>query len=602
MHTQSEIRVIDNKFAETHGDGCEKELSKLKFFVRVAAHLLLDRSPERIVERTKDLIEPHLRSRLSELKLSQILDWTRDEEPNRKACNRLCLTLIKPILSKDGYKIVSVDTTQFDHSELNGYAETKRLPKPMGLAEGAAFVAKNNDGHKLLFCFYDKQKEGLFKRISNRALEKDKNKFQTIWFLIFPTHEGMIKYRQVDMVESWPRGFFLCIGELTEKAIELQKDIFGHLEPLCLRSKADYRSQEKIKHFRAEVTRNKPVSAKKDCKHFKIRFKAPELKYVVPGQFVMLDTLPVEKRLRLEESPLSTTKQRHDYTNVLDLKPTSFLKRPFSIHRAFYKYFKFGYLKNMSLPPTLAAISHTHFPEEFEIFYKVLENGIGTNELKEVKEGDRILMLGPLGQFPTLRKWRGNGIEEVHLVGGGVGMAPLVFFGQALRFYSFRLKAFIGIDRIETLLYSAPFAPTFAENQQNAYVYIETLSGIGLRREDIRLSCEILNDTERKKGGLPEKNYHEGTVTEQYKSYLESLSEIDKILVIACGPEPMLQALARIASRFNLPLKVLLEKRMACGIGVCLSCVCRTRKNGTRQYSRVCTDGPLFDSREIDWQ
>ena len=159
MHTHSEIRVIDNKFAETHGDGCEKELSKLKFFVRVAAHLLLDCSPERIVERTNDLIEPHLRSRLSELKRSQIVDWTRDEELNRKACNRLCLTLIKPILSKDGYKIASVDTTQFDDSKLNGYAETKRLRKPRGLAEGAAFVAKNNDGHQLLFCFYDKQKD-----------------------------------------------------------------------------------------------------------------------------------------------------------------------------------------------------------------------------------------------------------------------------------------------------------------------------------------------------------------------------------------------------------------------------------------------------------
>jgi hypothetical protein len=180
-------------------------------------------------------------------------------------------------------------------------------------------------------------------------------------------------------------------------------------------------------------------------------------------------------------------------------------------------------------------------------------------------------------------------------------MAPLVFFGQALRFYSFQLKAFIGIDRIETLLYSAPFAPTFAEDQQNAYVYIETLSGIGLRPEDIGLSCEILNGTERKNGRLPEENYHEGFVTEQYDSYLEGLSKTNNILVIACGPQPMLQALSRITSRFNLPMKVLLEKRMACGIGVCLSCVCLTKRNGSKQYSRVCTDGPLFDSEDIDW-
>jgi dihydroorotate dehydrogenase electron transfer subunit len=520
---------------------------------------------------------------------------------NRKAYNRLCLTLIKAILSKDGYKIASVDSTQFDDSELNGYANAKPLRKPGGLAEGAAFVANNSDGHKLLFCFYDKRKEDLFKRISNRALKIDKSKFQTIWFLIFPTYEEMIKCRQVEYVENWPRGFFLCVGEITEKAIELDENIFRYLETQRLRTNADNRSQEKIKHFTAEVIRNNPVSDKKDCKHFKIRFKAPELKYVVPGQFVMLDTLPVEKRRRIEERPLSTPRKHLDYNYVLDLKPTSFLKRPFSIHRAFYKHFEFGYLKNMSLPPTLAAVSHTHFPYQFEIFYKVLENGVGTNELKEVKEGDKIQMLGPLGQATTLSKWRRNGIEEVHLVGGGVGMAPLVFFGQALKFYSFQLKAFIGIDRIETLLYSAPFAPTFAEDQQNAYVYIETLSGIGLRPEDIRLSCEILNGTERKTGRLPEENYHEGLVTEQYESYLEDLSKANNILVIACGPQPMLQALSRITSRFNLPMKVLLEKRMACGTGVCLSCVCLNKKDGLKQYSRVCTDGPLFDSEDIDW-
>ena len=133
---------------------------------------------------------------------------------NRKAYNSLCLTLIKAILSKDGYKIASVDSTQFDDSEFNGYANAKPLRKPGGLAEGAAFVANNSDGHKLLFCFYDKRKEDLFKQISNRALKIDKSKFQTIWFLIFPTYEEMIKCRQVEYVENWPWGFFLLESRL----------------------------------------------------------------------------------------------------------------------------------------------------------------------------------------------------------------------------------------------------------------------------------------------------------------------------------------------------------------------------------------------------
>ncbi len=526
----------------------------------------------------------------------------QDAEQSRKNYKILCLALIKPILSRDGYRVSSVDTGQFDDSELTGYAEKRHLPKHDGLAEGADFVAENDDGHKLLFCFYDKEKEDFFKRLSNRALEQDKSKFRTIWFLVFQTHEEMAKCRQVDKADSWPRGFFLCMEEITEKALEFHEDTFGHPGTVCLGNKSDHRFRGKIKHFRTEVMRNEPVSEKDDCEYFKIRFKAPELKYVVPGQFVMLDTLPVEKRLLFEEPPLSFSGKSFDYGNTFDLKPVSFLKRPFSIHRAFYRYFESGYLRDMSLPPTLATISHTHLPDEFEIFYKVLKNGVGTNELKEVRKGDRIQMLGPLGQFQDLSKWRGDGIEEVHLVGGGVGMAPLVFFGQALKFYSFKLKAFIGIDRMETLLYSPQFAPTYAEDKGNAYVYIETLSGIGLRPEDIRVSCENLNGSGGKYGRLPDVNYHEGLVTEQYASYLEDLGKMSKILAVTCGPQPMLRALWRITSKFDVPMKVLLEKRMAGGIGVCLSCVCRTRKDGVRQYSRVCTEGPLFDAKEIDWE
>ena len=596
------ISLIDRRLADTDWSGSEKELSELKLFIRVAAHLSHSSSPERILELTNDLVRPQLRTRLSELRRNQIEHWIQDEEQNRKAYNRLCLTLIEPILSEDGYKIASVDITQFDDSEVKGYAETKHFSKSKDLAEDADFVAKNDKDHRLLFCFYDKRKEDLFKRISKQGLHKDAGKFQTIWFLIFPTHEQMIKHRQAAKVENWPRGFFLCIGEIAQKAIELHEDNFRHLEKLHLKTKANYRSQEKIKHFVAKVISNNPVKKSKDCKHYKITFKAPDLKYIVPGQFVMVDTLPVHKRRDIEEHTLPTSKEHLHFNHALDLKPTSFLKRPFSIHRAFYKYFEFGYLKNMSLPLTLATISHTHFPERFEIFYKVLENGIGTNELTLVKKGDKIEMLGPLGRFPTLSKWRSNEIEEIHLVGGGVGMAPLVFFGQALKFYSFRLKAFIGIDRIETLLYSARFAPTFSEDRRSAYVYIETLSGIGLRRNDIFVSCEVLNGTERKNGRLPKENYHAGFVTEQYESYLESLTEINNILVITCGPQPMLRALERITARFNLPMKVLLEERMACGIGVCLSCVCRTKKQGSQKYSRVCTEGPLFDSKDIVWE
>ncbi len=180
-------------------------------------------------------------------------------------------------------------------------------------------------------------------------------------------------------------------------------------------------------------------------------------------------------------------------------------------------------------------------------------------------------------------------------------MAPLVFFGQALKFYSFKLKAFIGIDRIVSLQ-EAPYGKTFADESEKAYVYINELSKIGLNPDEIFLSREstekeILSDK------ISLENYHVGLIVDHYERYLSRLKRKKSIMILACGPKPMLIALKNIALRFNIPMKVLLEKRMGCGIGVCMSCVCRTRKNneGSR-YSRVCVEGPLFDAKEIDWE
>jgi dihydroorotate dehydrogenase electron transfer subunit len=64
----------------------------------------------------------------------------------------------------------------------------------------------------------------------------------------------------------------------------------------------------------------------------------------------------------------------------------------------------------------------------------------------------------------------------------------------------------------------------------------------------------------------------------------------------------MIEALNTITAGFKMPMKVLLEKRMGCGIGVCMSCVCATNKNNRKLSSRVCMDGPLFDAEDIDWR
>ena len=592
---------------QPHPIRLKTELNELYFFIRLAAFLLYPElstgqilSTDRIREKTNYLITPHLREELNKIKKKEeVLNLVSDIGLNQKAYNRLCLSLLNLLLSKDGFRITEVAKNRFDDSELRAYTDTQSLPQPQGIAEGVDFVAEDHEGKKILFCFYNEEKTSLLKDIANRVTEKDLNEFQILHFLIFHSHEDMNKYRQLKYQDKWPRGFFITFDELTKRAIELDKDTFGHLQPLSDGTKADYRSLQKIDYFEAKVTENRPVSKDENCKHFRIKFEAPQLKYIVPGQFVMIDTVPIQERKKAKKKIMAPLREYPSIGKIVDLGPRSFLKRPFSIHRAFYKDFDYGYLKNIELPQELALITHTIFPSRFEIFYKVIDNGVGTNELAKVKKGSKIEVLGPLGTLTDLSKWRMEGIQEVHLVGGGVGMAPLIFFGQALKFYSFKLKAFIGIDKIESLKYSAPFAPSFAENPENAYVYVENLLGIGLSRDDIYVSSEESFDTTNWR--VPKKNCHTGFVPAQYESFLQDQSCSDQIMIISCGPKPMLHAMAQIASRYSIPMKVLLEKRMACGIGVCMSCVCKMKADGSTQYTRVCTNGPLFDASKIKW-
>ena len=71
--------------------------------------------------------------------------------------------------------------------------------------------------------------------------------------------------------------------------------------------------------------------------------------------------------------------------------------------------------------------------------------------------------------------------------------------------------------------------------------------------------------------------------------------------VVGCGPEPMLHALAGLAARWQVPCDVSLETPMACGVGICFSCVTKVKTPDGWDYKRVCIDGPVFDAAGLDW-
>ena len=605
--TTKSAAASDKVFYDKSSDISTSERRELESFFKVSAFLLSFAyakklpSAERIREGANQLIRPILREKLSFIKRSDIIEWTRDNQTNQKAYNTLCLSFLDQILSMDGFRIAFAKKDAFDVPVLSSSLDPTTLPVPEETEDGADFVATDKNSRRLIFCFFEKGKERIYRKIAKRVLQQDQDSFRFTHFLIFPRDDEMSKYRQVGFADYWPRGFLLTFAEIIKRLTVLDPDHCAHFSLFLEKAISDFRSRQKIGHFTAVVEHNLPVQKGEDCKHFRIKFRAPELSYVVPGQFVMVDTLPVRQRKRTENRKALPIRKFPSYARITDLSPISYLKRPFSIHRAFYQHFKFGYLRNIHLPPNLAPVTHTIFPNRFEIFYKVLDDGIGTKELTKINKGDKIEMFGPLGRTAGLAGLRSKGITEVHLVGGSVGMAPLIFFGQALRFYSFKVKAFIGIDRIETLLFSARFAPTFSEDRENAYVYMENLWNIGLDLDDIYVATEHEHGASTAFSRLEEKNCHVGFVSEQYAKYLDVRTSVSGVLVIACGPEPMLRAMHQITNQHDIPMKILMEKRMACGIGVCMSCVCRTKKGSSTQYSRVCTDGPLFDAEEIVW-
>ena len=180
-------------------------------------------------------------------------------------------------------------------------------------------------------------------------------------------------------------------------------------------------------------------------------------------------------------------------------------------------------------------------------------------------------------------------------------MAPLVYMVQALRFFAFDIKAFIGIESFDILKHKEDsFADgSFSENPKDLKLYVDDLKATGIKSADIYVSCDKQSSYE--KGTVLKNNFFYGFVSKQYKRYLENRSTSKNILAFTCGPNVLMEKIHKITSKHDIPLKVLMERRMGCGIGVCLSCVCKTNQS-TSGYSRVCIDGPIFNSEDIKWR
>jgi len=193
--------------------------------------------------------------------------------------------------------------------------------------------------------------------------------------------------------------------------------------------------------------------------------------------------------------------------------------------------------------------------DEVDIVVRVA--GRGTDLLARETPGAFVDLLGPLGRGFT----RPGRHEPVALVGGGVGVAPLHFLLTSLADPS-RVRVLLGA-RTRALLPRLP-----------------GLSGL----EGLRIATDDGSEG------------HHGTAADLLAGVLET---DPPHRVYACGPQPMLAAVARLCIQRRIVCEVSLEERMACGIGVCMGCAVPMAGGG---YTRACREGPVYDARAVKWE
>ena len=208
--------------------------------------------------------------------------------------------------------------------------------------------------------------------------------------------------------------------------------------------------------------------------------------------------------------------------------PETFLRRPVSVHDVDYS------------------------ENKLSLLIQVL--GKGTETLYKLNKGDCLNLLYPLGNSFT-DPLQG---ESLLLVGGGTGIAPLLFLGKYLKKKGLKPVFLLGF------------------RNRSRVILIEEFNTFG----DVHITTE------------------DGSVGE--KGYVTDHSVLSKIIfnrIYCCGPDAMMHAVAGFCKNKNINCEVSLENLMACGFGICLCCIAET----TRGNLCTCTDGPVFNTKDLKW-
>jgi dihydroorotate dehydrogenase electron transfer subunit len=202
-----------------------------------------------------------------------------------------------------------------------------------------------------------------------------------------------------------------------------------------------------------------------------------------------------------------------------------------------------------------------------DIVYLVI--GKVTGLLATLRTGDQLEVWGPLGKsFPDL-----VGVDHVGLVAGGIGQTPFLAY-------------------IRQLLGQRGYGgqPAKRAVQRVSLYYGVRSADLAAGIEDFRQAgAEVHIATDDGSLGFP------GLVTQLLER------QVGPQHLVGCGPEPMLKALANLSQLWGTPCHLSLESPMACGVGICFSCVTRVQTSSGWDYRRVCVDGPVFEAANLRW-
>ena len=256
---------------------------------------------------------------------------------------------------------------------------------------------------------------------------------------------------------------------------------------------------------------------------------------VVKSEQLALNTY----RLTFQDKTISQNSHAGNFINIqMPQKSNVFWRRPFSVHST--------------------------RPEEniFEILFSAI--GRGTSVLKDVKVGETLNILGPLGNSFLLDQQ----LEEIIIVAGGLGVAPFKLLLKDAALLKIKKTLFFGVS------------------SKNQFCCLDEFEKLGA---DLVLSTD-----DGTKG-------HKGFITGPLDEYLFQKAGSINIEMFVCGPTLMMQRVKELSQQYNIKAQVTVENVMACGFGACVGCpvtLARPTKDGTL-YKLACKDGPVFNMNEI---